>query len=101
MRGAFVIAPRRPLLGPGHHGAPVRSAPRPRAPLAPGPPALRWALFEAAQVARRPGSPDRDYYAQTAERLGANRACLAIARKLLKRSYHTLRELGEEALEPG
>ena len=34
-----------------------------------GPPALRWALFEAAQVARRPGSPDRDYYTQTAERL--------------------------------
>ena len=29
-----------------------------------------------------------------------NRACLAVARKLLKRSYHTLRELGEEALAP-
>jgi transposase len=65
-----------------------------------GPPALRWALFEAAQVARRTGSPDRDYYEQAAERLGSNRACLAIARKLLKRSYHTLRELGEEALQP-
>jgi transposase len=65
-----------------------------------GPPALRWALFEAAQVARRPGSPDRDYYTQAADRLGANRACLAVARKLLKRSYHTLRELGEEALAP-
>ena len=65
-----------------------------------GPPALRWALFEAAQVARRSGSPDRDYYTQAAERLGANRACLAVARKLLKRSYHTLRELGEEALAP-
>jgi transposase len=65
-----------------------------------GPPALRWALFEAAQVARRTGSPDRDYYTQAADRLGANRACLAIARKLLKRSYHTLRELGEEALTP-
>jgi transposase len=65
-----------------------------------GPPALRWALFEAAQVARRPTSPDRHYYTQTAERLGANRACLAIARKLLKRSYHTLSELGEEALAP-
>jgi transposase len=65
-----------------------------------GPPALRWALFEAAQVARRPGSPDREYYQQAAERLGANRACLAIARKLLKRSYHTLSELGEEALQP-
>jgi transposase len=65
-----------------------------------GPPALRWALFEAAQVARRPGSPDRDYYRQAAERLGGNRACLAVARKRLKRSYHTLRELGEEALAP-
>jgi transposase len=65
-----------------------------------GPPALRWALFEAAQVARRPSSPDRDYYAQASERLGGNRACLAIARKLLKRSYHTLCELGEEALQP-
>ena len=30
----------------------------------------------------------------------ANRACLSVARKLLKRSYHTLRELGEEALQP-
>src|SRR3954468_20787699 len=58
-----------------------------------GPPALRWGLFEAAQVARRPGSPDRSYYEQAAERLGGNRACLAVARKLLKRSYHTLREL--------
>ena len=65
-----------------------------------GPPALRWALFEAAQSAARAGSPDRDYYRQTAERLGANRACLSIARKLLKRSYHTLRELGQEALQP-
>jgi len=65
-----------------------------------GPPALRWALFEAAQQARRTTSPDRAYYEQAAERLGGNRACLAIARKLLKRSYHTLRELGEEALAP-
>jgi transposase len=65
-----------------------------------GPPALRWALFEAAQSACRRGSPDRDYYGQAAERLGHNRACLSIARRLLKRSYHTLRELGEEALQP-
>jgi transposase len=65
-----------------------------------GPPALRWALFEAAQVARRSGSPNREYYRQAAERLGANRACLAVARELLKRSYHTLRELGEQAPAP-
>jgi transposase len=64
------------------------------------PPALRWALFEAAQCARRPGSPDQNYYQPAAERLGGNRACLAVARKLLKRSYHTLRELAEQALAP-
>ena len=66
-----------------------------------GPPALRWALYEAAQVARRgEKSPDRDYYLAAREEIGGNRACLSIARKLLKRSYHTLRELGEEALAP-
>jgi transposase len=54
-----------------------------------GPPALRWALYEAAQVARRPGSPDRAYYEQAKERVGGNRACLSVARKLLKRSYHS------------
>ena len=66
-----------------------------------GPPALRWALYEAAQVARRgEKSPDREYYLAAKEEIGGNRACLSIARKLLKRSYHTLRELGEEALAP-
>ncbi|CAN5828135.1 hypothetical protein BH23ACT11_BH23ACT11_12920 [soil metagenome] len=64
-----------------------------------GAPVLRWAAFEAAQVARRKGSPDHDYYVETKERLGSNRACLAIARKLIRRAHHTLRELGEEALE--
>jgi len=56
--------------------------------------------YEAAQAARRPGSPDRAYYDQAAERRGGNRACLALARKLLKRSFHTLRELGDQALQP-
>jgi transposase len=39
-----------------------------------GPPALRRALYEAAQLARRPGSPDHAYYEQAAARLGGNRA---------------------------
>jgi transposase len=65
-----------------------------------GPPALRWALFEATMCAARADSPDHEYYAQAAERLGSNRARLSVARKLLKRSYHLLRELGEEALAP-
>jgi transposase len=65
-----------------------------------GPPALRWALYEAAQQARFPASPDRAYYLQLAARIGGNRACLALARKLLKRSYHILKALGDDALKP-
>src|SRR2546430_491011 len=65
-----------------------------------GPHALRWALYEAAPSAYRASSPDREYFLQAAERLGGKRACLAVARKLLKRSYHTLRELGDGALQP-
>jgi transposase len=65
-----------------------------------GPELLRWALFEAAQSAARAGSPDRSYYLQVAERIDHNRACLSVARKLCRRAYHTLRELGEEALAP-
>lgn len=64
-----------------------------------GSPVLRWALFEAAQVARRKGSPDHDYYVESSERLGSNRACLAIARKLIRKAHHTIRELGDEALQ--
>jgi len=65
-----------------------------------GPAILRWALYEAAQTACRATSPDHAYYKQTAERLGHKRACLAIARKLLKRAYHTLKDLGDQALQP-
>jgi hypothetical protein len=39
-------------------------------------------------------------YEEAAQRLGGNRACLALARKLLKRSFHILRDLGDEALAP-
>src|SRR6202020_3312371 len=65
-----------------------------------GPPALRWALYEAAQRARFPATPDRAYYEQLAARIGGNRACLALARKLLKRCYHLLKGLGDKALAP-
>jgi transposase len=65
-----------------------------------GPGLLRWALFEAAQQACRPASPDHDYYRQVARRIDHNRACLSVARKLCRRAYHVLRELGDEALAP-
>ena len=61
---------------------------------------LRWALFEAAQSAARPASPDHAYYLQVRARHDHPRACLSVARKLCRRAYHILRELGDEALAP-
>src|SRR5215210_6212737 len=63
-----------------------------------GPPVLRWAAYEVAKRAWRKGSPDHDYYLKNKKRIGANRAALSIARKLIRRAHHTLRELGEEAV---
>jgi transposase len=65
-----------------------------------GPELLRWALFEAALQACRSASPDYEYYRQVAQRIDHNRACLSVARKLCRRAYHILRELGDEALAP-
>jgi transposase len=66
-----------------------------------GSPQLRWALYEAALAACRPSSPDHaDYLALKARGLSHTRASLTIARKLARRSFHVLRELGPEALEP-
>ena len=66
-----------------------------------GSPHLRWALYEAALSATRPKSPDHeDYLALKARGLSHTRASLTIARKLARRSFHILRELGPAALEP-
>jgi transposase len=65
-----------------------------------GMPLLRWALYEAAKSANRRASPDNAYYRRVAARIGRRRATLSVARKLLRRAYHTLVDLGEEALAP-
>jgi len=66
-----------------------------------GSPQLRWALYEAALSATRPKSPDhQDYLALKARGLTHTRASLTIARKLARRSFHILQELGPAALEP-
>jgi len=65
-----------------------------------GPSVLRWAVGEAATGAWRPGSPDHDYYQATKARLGTSRARVSVARKILRRSYHLLANLGEVAIEP-
>jgi transposase len=62
---------------------------------------LRWALYEAAQSATRLQSPDyADYHALRARGLTHTRASLTIARKIARRSYHLLHNLGPQALSP-
>jgi transposase len=62
---------------------------------------LRWALYEAAQSATRPRSPDyAHYHALRASGLTHTRASLTIARKIARRSYHLLHDLGPDALSP-
>ena len=68
-----------------------------------GSPELRWATFEAAKSAARRGSPDYGYYHQLAVKHDGHNGknpTLAVERKILRRCYHTLRELGDAALSP-
>jgi transposase len=66
-----------------------------------GSPELRWAAFEGAKCAARRGSPDYAYYHRVAARPGNGKdPTLAVERKLLRRCYHTLGELGDAALAP-
>ncbi len=65
-----------------------------------GSPELRWALFEAAKSAARATSPDHAYCCEVRDRLGGKRPALSVARKLVRRCHHTLRELGDEAWAP-
>jgi transposase len=64
-----------------------------------GPPVLRWALYEAGKCAARTGAPDYQYYSAVKKRCGGNRAAMSVGRKIVRRCYHTLREMGEEALQ--
>jgi transposase len=70
-----------------------------------GPPALRWALFEASMCAARKCSrttprPQSGSVQTGLDWIGSNRARLSVARKILRRSYHLLRELGDQAVAP-
>ena len=66
-----------------------------------GSPELRWAAFEAAKCAARRGSPDYAFYRTHAAKHDCHNGknpTLAVERKILRRCYHTLRELGDAAL---
>jgi transposase len=62
-----------------------------------GPAVLRWALYEAGMSAARQASPDHGYFTAVRGRLGTSRAAMSVGRKLARRCYHTLRELGDDA----
>lgn len=64
-----------------------------------GSPLLRWAAVEAAQHGRRYNSPDRHLWAVSNHRCGPNRATLTVARKLLRRSFHVLRQIELQQLQ--
>ena len=63
-----------------------------------GPPALRWALYEAAMCATRSGSPDHTYYQQVRARVHHKAAVISVARKHARRCFHILKGLGDQAL---
>jgi transposase len=65
-----------------------------------GPQLLRWALYESAKSAARHSAPDHDYYRASRDRRDAGLATISVARKLARRCYHTLHDLGQEALTP-
>jgi transposase len=62
-----------------------------------GPPALRWALVQAAQHGSRASSPDQKLYRRQRGRNGSQRAKLTVARKIARRAYHVLHELEAQA----
>jgi transposase len=64
-----------------------------------GPAVFRWALYEAAMCASRRSSPDHAYYRSVKDRRDGQLAAISVARKLARRCYHTLVDLGDAALD--
>jgi transposase len=62
-----------------------------------GPSRLRWALYEAAMSSTKKASPDHEYFLSLRERLGTQRAVLAVARKLARWCHHARRAAGDGA----
>jgi hypothetical protein len=58
-----------------------------------------WSVKPPPARGGRP-APDYEYYQATKARLGTSRARVSVARKILRRSYHLLANLGEVAIEP-
>jgi transposase len=73
---------------------------RARQALPPGAAGVALGGLRGGPVCLARALPDHHYYLETKARLGGKQAALTIARKLIRRAHHTLRELGDEALQP-
>jgi transposase len=51
---------------------------------------LRWAMVQAAHVARRHDARFRDYYGRVSRRRGPQRAAVAVAKEMLVIIWHML-----------
>jgi transposase len=63
-----------------------------------GPETLRWALYEAAKNSSHHAAPDHGYYAAVKAAHDGKLAAISIARKLARRSYHTLRTIDPDLI---
>lgn len=57
-----------------------------------------WALFEAGKCAARPTSADYAYYQAVKQAHDGKLAAIAMARKLARRCYHTLRNMDPDVV---
>jgi transposase len=64
----------------------------------PGPPVLRWAVYEAGKARARGTAPGHACYAQARDRKDGKRAALSEARKIIRQACHILAEPGDDAL---
>lgn len=96
----LLLRPGRALQRPGRDRVVLRCQRSPGRLARQGSSVLRWALFEAAKSASRTTSSDHAYYVAVRDRLGGKRPALSVARKLVRRCHHTLREPGGEAWTP-
>jgi transposase len=80
-----------PCIPPDRKGPPGRLSRQ-------GPPALRWAVYEAGKTHARSSAPDHGYYATVKDRKNSKCAALSAAGKIVRQACHILTELGDDAL---
>ena len=85
---------------PGHHRVLLRHHPSPWTPVPAGPGRAPLGALRGRHARRQLTIADHAYYSAVKARLGAERATISVARKLVRRCHHTLRKLADQAWTP-